>query len=294
MIMKNNARLSKILRMVLKYLTIFIGSALYAAGFQFILFPNSIPTGGVGGIAMILNRFTNIPVGVLIILINIPLFLISMKKLGWRFMVSSLVGMTVSSVCIDVMSLFSLVLTAEPFLICIYGGLLYGVGLGIVYRTGATTGGSDIIAKLIRKRLPYVNLGTLILIIDVVIILSYAVIFDRLESALYALITMFIASKLIDLVLYGADMSKLCYIISDNSDAVRDHIFKTLDRGVTFLQGTGGYSGKDKKVIMCVIRPRQIVELRAAVRAAAPDAFIIITDAREVFGNGFSDVSEVE
>lgn len=170
---------------------------------------------------------------------------------------------------------------------------MYGIGLGIVYRTGATTGGTDILAKLIRQKFPYINMGTLLLIIDIAIITTYAAIFDKLESALYALITMFIAAKIIDIVLYGASMSKLCYIISDNSDEIRDFIFKTLDRGVTFLNGAGGYSGKNKKVVMCVIRPRQIVELRAAINTIAPDAFIIITDAKEVFGNGFSDVSDV-
>ncbi len=284
----------KALNLILKYLQIIIGSAIYAAGFQYIMFPNSVTTGGDGGIAMIINRFTAVPVGALIILINIPLFIISARKLGWRFMISTLVGMVASSVLIDFFALFPHVLTTEPLLICVYGGIMTGIGLGIVYRTGATTGGTDIIAKLIRVHRPYLNLGTIMLILDIIIIGIYALIFDSVQSALYALIAMFISSKSIDLVLYGADNAKLCFIITDKADDVKDYIFSTLDRGVTFLHGQGGFTGNAKKVILCAIYPRQIAVFRKAIKSIAPDAFIIITDAHEVFGDGFDDVSDIK
>ena len=132
------------------------------------------------------------------------------------------------------------------------------------------------------------------LILDIIIISLYAVIFNKLESAMYALITMFLSSKMIDLVLYGADVAKMCIIISDHGDQVRDFIFEKLDRGVTFIYGSGGYSEKEKKIVMCAIRPQQIVELRASIKAIAPDAFIIITDSREVFGDGFSDITDIK
>ena len=271
-----------------------LGSFVYAAGFQFILLPNSIPTGGIGGIAMIINKFTNLPIGTLIIVLNIPLFLIAWKKLGLKFMLSSIVGTIVSSLFIDILAIFPFELTRDPFLTCVFGGIIYGGGLGLIYRSGATSGGSDIVAKLMRVRYPFMNFGTAMLILDIIIISLYAVIFDKTESAMYALITMFISSKVIDLVLYGADIAKLCIIISDHGDAVRDFIFETLDRGVTFLQGSGGYSEQSKKIVICVIRPRQIVDLRASINKVAPDAFIIITDSREVFGNGFSDISDIK
>lgn len=281
-------------RLLKNLLLILLGSFIYSVGFIYILMPNSIPTGGVGGISMIINRFTNFPVGTLIIIINIPLFLLAWKKLGFKFMLSSVVGTLVSSVFIDLISLFPHALTHDPFLTCIFGGIIYGLGLGIIYRSGATSGGSDIVAKLMRVRYPFINFGTAMLILDVFIIGLYAVIFDKTESAMYALITMFISSKTIDLVLYGADIAKLCIIVSDHGDEIRDFIFEKLDRGVTFLQGSGGYSDQSKKVVMCVIRPRQIVELRASINDVAPDAFIIITDSREVFGNGFSDITDTK
>ena len=271
-----------------------VGSFVYAAGFQYILLPNSIPSGGIGGISMIINKFTGFPIGTLIIILNIPLFLFAWKKLGFQFMISSLIGTFLSSVCIDILAISPHVLTRDPLLTCVFGGIIFGAGLGLIYRTGATTGGSDIVAKLIRIRYPFMNFGTAMLILDIVIISLYAVIFNKLESAMYALITMFLSSRVIDIVLYGADIAKLCIIISDHGDAVRDFIFETLDRGVTFLHGSGGYSEKDKKIVMCAIRPQQIVELRASIKTIAPDAFIIITDSREVFGDGFSDISDIK
>ena len=291
--MFNKIKFNGALRTLIKIAAVLFGSFLYAAAIQYFLMPNAIPMGGISGIAMIINRFTDWPVGIMIIAMNVPLFLISAKKLGVQFMVASLFGMIASSVMIDVLAARPHVLTTDPFLTCIYGGILLGIGLGIVYRAGATTGGSDIIAKLMRKKYAHINLGTFILIIDILIIGTYAIVFDKWESALYALIAMFLGSKLIDIVLYGASASKMCYIISDHSEEVKSFILEKLDKGVTILDGYGGYSGDKKKVLLCVIHPRQIVEIRAAVKNIAPDAFIIITDAKEVFGQGFSDVSDI-
>ena len=284
----------KVKSIIKNLILIFLGSLVYSTAFVCILLPNSIPTGGVSGIAMIINRFTSLPVGTLIIVLNIPLFILAWKKLGLKFMLSSLIGTFISSTFIDIVSVFGNVLTQDSFLTCVFGGIIYGAGLGFIYRSGATTGGSDIVAKLMRIRYPFMNFGTAMLILDVIIIALYAVIFDKTESAMYALITMFISSKVIDLTLYGADIAKLCIIISDHGDTVRDLIFEKLDRGVTFLHGSGGYYEDSKKIVMCVIRPRQIVELRAFIKTAVPDAFIIITDSREVFGNGFSDIAEIK
>lgn len=291
--MFNKIKFNGALRTLIKIAAVLFGSFLYAAAIQYFLIPNDIPMGGISGIAMIINRFTDWPVGIMIIAMNVPLFLISAKKLGVQFMVASLFGMIASSVMIDVLAARPHVLTTDPFLTCIYGGILLGIGLGIVYRAGATTGGSDIIAKLMRKKYAHINLGTFILIIDILIIGTYAIVFDKWESALYALIAMFLGSKLIDIVLYGASASKMCYIISDHPEEVKSFILEKLDKGVTILDGYGGYSGDKKKVLLCVIHPRQIVEIRAAVKNIAPDAFIIITDAKEVFGQGFSDVSDI-
>ena len=274
------------------YLKILIGSALYAAGFQFFLYPNAIATGGVTGIAMIINFFSGFPVGVMTLIINVPLFLFSWKKYGLSFILASLAGTVLSSVMVDVFSLIPLEVTHEPLLGAIYGGIIKGLGLGIVYHTGATTGGVDIVAKFLRRRHQHINFSTFILGLDAAVITAFAVLFKRYDSAMYAIICMFIASRVIDLVLYGAVNSKVCYIITDKSEEIKDGILNDLHRGATFLNGEGAWSGQTKHVILCVIKQSQIVELKQLVKAKDDQAFVIVSDSREVFGNGFAYIGE--
>ena len=270
------------------YAKIIIGSLLYAVGFEFFLYPNAITTGGVTGVAMIINYLSGFPVGVMTMIINIPLFAFSWKKFGLKFIIASLVGTVLSSVFVDLLATLQVEVTHEPLLGAIYGGLIKGFGLGLVYHTGATTGGVDIVAKFLRRRYQYINFSTFILGLDVVVILAFALIFQRYDSAMYAIICMFIASKVIDLVLYGAINSKVCYIITDESVRVKDAIVTELGRGVTFLHGEGAWSGREKNIILCVIKHSQIVELKKLVQAIDGKAFMIVSDSREVFGKGFS------
>ena len=277
---------------IVVYLKILIGSALYAAGFQFFLYPNAIATGGVTGIAMIINFFSGFPVGIMTLIINVPLFLFSWKKYGLSFILASLAGTVLSSVMVDVFSLIPLEVTHEPLLGAIYGGIIKGLGLGIVYHTGATTGGVDIVAKFLRQRHQHINFSTFILGLDAAVITAFAVLFKRYDSAMYAIICMFIASRVIDLVLYGAVNSKVCYIITDKSEEIKDGILNDLHRGATFLNGEGAWSGQTKHVILCVIKQSQIVELKQLVKAKDDQAFVIVSDSREVFGNGFAYIGE--
>lgn len=274
-----------------EYIFIVVGAAAYAAGFQFFFYPNDIVTGGVTGVAMIINYLTDLPVGVMIIIINIPLFALAWKRFGLRFMLGSLVGMGVSSVLVDLFSLIGLSATDNPLLACIYGGLFTGFGLGLIYLAGVTTGGVDIIAKIVRRRRPHMNFGTIILIMDVVVISTFALVFDKFDSAMYAIIGMFISAKTIDLVLYGIDTSKVCYIISDENEKIKNMITTELDRGVTILHGEGAYTGSPKRVLFCVIKQQQIAEVRRIIRATDPGAFMIVTDAKDVFGDGFADIN---
>ena len=273
---------------IVMYLKILIGSALYAAGFQFFLYPNAIATGGVTGVAMIINYFSGFPVGVMTLIINVPLFIFSWKRFGLGFILASLAGTVLSSVMVDLFAMIPLEVTHEPLLGAIYGGIVKGLGLGIVYHTGATTGGVDIVAKFLRRKYQHINFSTFILGLDTAVIVAFAVLFRRYDSAMYAIICMFIASKVIDLVLYGAVNSKVCYIITDKSEEIKDGIVNALHRGVTFLHGEGAWSGQEKHVILCVIKQSQIVELKHLVGAVDDRAFVIVSDSREVFGNGFS------
>ncbi|MDD3921636.1 MAG: YitT family protein [Eubacteriales bacterium] len=277
---------------VKQYILIVIGCALYSAGFQFFMYPNSIVVGGVTGIAMIINYWTHWPVGVMIIIMNIPLFAVAWKRFGVSFMVGSLVGMALSSVMMDLFALLDVTATDNLLLACIYGGVIKGFGLGLVFMAGATTGGMDITAKFMRQRYPYINFGTIMLLLDVVVIGAFALIFNKFEGAMYAIIANFIVSKAVDAVLYGVGISKVCYIISDKSSELKEAITEQLHRGVTLLHGEGAYTGAEKLVIFCVIKRHQITDVRRIIKSVDPRAFFIVTDAGDVFGNGFGDISE--
>lgn len=268
------------------------GSLIFAAGFRFFAYPNDIVSGGVTGIAMIINYLSGLPVGVLSIIINIPLFAVSWKKFGLRFIVSSFISMTLCSVFIDLLTMVDAVGTHDLLLAAVYGGVVQGLGLGIVFSASATTGGVDIVAKLLRARYPYMNLGSLLLALDVAVIGTFAVVFRKFDSAMYSIIGMFISSRVIDFVLYGAVNSKVCYIITDENERMKKAIVESLDRGVTLLRGEGGFSGEKKEVILCVIKRREIVELRRMVQSIDEGAFMFVCDSREVFGEGFSYIGD--
>ena len=277
-----------------KYLIVIAGVILYAFGFQFFMYPNSIVAGGVVGIAMIINRLTGLPVGMLTIIMNIPLFLIAWRHFGLDFLIGSLVGMGLSSIAVDFLATTSFAATADPLLGSIIGGVIKGFGLGLIYYVGATTGGVDIVAKFLRQRFAQINFGTIVLIMDVAIILAYAIILEKYDSAMYSMIGMFVVSKVIDLVLYGIDNSNICYIISENSEEIICEIISGhVRRGVTILEGEGAYSHRKKDIIMCVIKRTQIGEIRNLVRSIDENAFFIVVDAKNVFGNGFENIAEV-
>ena len=281
-------------KQVKKYLVVVLGVLIYAIGFQFFMYPNSIVAGGVVGIAMIINRLTGLPVGVLTIIMNVPLFIIAWRHFGLDFMIGSLVGMGLSSIAVDLFAMTGFAATSDPLLGSIIGGVIKGFGLGLIYYVGATSGGIDIVAKLLRQRFAQINFGTLVLFMDVVIILAYAVILKKYDSAMYSMIGMFVVSKVIDLVLYGIDNSNICYIISENSDEIVGEILSGhMRRGVTILEGEGAYSHRKKDIIMCVIKRTQIGEIRNLVKAIDENAFFIVVDAKNVFGNGFENISEV-
>ena len=271
-----------------------LGAVVYAIGFQYFMFPNHIVAGGVTGIAMILNRFTNWPVGMTVLVMNIPLFLIAWRHFGLDYLIGSLVGTAISSVCVDVFASTGIVATTDPMLGSIIGGVIKGAGLGMIYYVGASTGGIDIVAKMLRQKYQQINFGTIVLILDVVIVAAYAFVLQQYQSAMYSLIGMYVVSKVVDLALYGIDNSSLCYIVSEKSEELAKEIISGhVHRGVTILEGEGAYSHQTKHVIMCVIKRTQIGEMRRLVRRVDERAFFIVTDAKNVFGNGFENISEV-
>ena len=267
------------------------GCAIYGASFAFLTYPNSIVSGGLTGISQILNLLTGLPVGVMVMVMNIPLFVVAWKRFGVRFIVYSLIGMVADSLFIDLFSSLHIVLTNDTLLASVYGGILNGLGSGLVYHVGATTGGTDIAARLVRKKYPYMNFGTVSLALNTVVVAAFAVIFHRADSAMYTIITMFVSSRIVNLILYGLENSGVCYIITVKPKEISRHIGERLHRGATILHGEGAYSGEDRFVVLCAVKRQQIPELRRIVTEVDGNSFVIVTQSHEVFGENFMNIA---
>ncbi len=266
---------------------IIVGSALFSLGFDLFLGPNSINAGGLSGVAQIIVNLLGFgSVGIVSAMINLPLFIISGLRIGKRFFWGSLVGMLSLSGALELFEMLP-VPTAEPLLAAIYGGVICGVGLGIVFVSGASTGGSDIIVRLLQKKWHHIPIGTINMIFDAMVALLTGLVSMDLSRALYTGVAVFLTGKVIDLVVYSFDYSKVVIIISGQYEAIAQDILIKLDRGVTYLNGEGGYSKQEKKVILSALKKHQIADLKRMVTEHDPDAFVIVQDAHQVLGDGF-------
>ncbi len=283
--MKTSSRLGGAARVAV---LLTLASLVYALAYVWCFDPNGIAFGGITGIAQIINRvFPVIPVGVTVIVLNIPLFLLGWKFIGGKLLVSSLYTMFISSVFIDIITPLCHWEPMEPLLACIIGGLLLGGSLGIVFLEGATTGGTDLAARLLKLKLAWLPMGKLLMAIDLSVIVITALFFRNLNTALYGFIALYISTLAMDGILYGLDNAKVAYIISDRNEEICSAIVHDLDRGVTILHGQGAYTGAEKKVLMCAFKQREIAAIKAAVKEIDPDAFLIVCNAHEVLGDGF-------
>lgn len=271
-----------------------LGAVIYALAFDWFVAPNQIAMGGVTGLAQIVNALVPVlPVGVLSILVNVPLFLAGWRLLGGRLLVSSLYAMAVSSLAIDVIAWMHTFPPMDPILATLYGGAGMGVGLGLVFSQGATTGGTDIIGKLLKLKFPWLPIGKLVMIPDMVVVILAAVVFGTVSAALYGLIQMYLLSKVMDMILYGWDTSRVAYIITDRWEETVQGLLD-MNRGVTLLQGKGAYTGAEKQVLLVAFRQREIVPIKRMLREIDPKAFFIVCDAHEILGEGFGDYQKEE
>lgn len=275
-------------RRIVDYIVIAIGTAIFAVAVSLFLDPNSLAPGGVTGIAIILNRMTGLETGTWVLLVNIPILVLGTWKLGWRFILSTMYCTALSSLFINLLTPFGV--TTDPFLAAVVGGALMAVGLGLVFKSGATTGGTDIIIKLLRMRYPHMKTGALFLLTDAVIVTASAFVFKNVDVALYAGLVVVVNSLLIDIVLYGRDGAKMIFIISDNHKQITKRILEEMDIGVTYISGSGAYSGKEKNVIMCVMKKQLSPKAEEIVREEDPRAFMIVTSATEIFGEGYKSI----
>ncbi|SJZ42740.1 YitT family protein [Selenihalanaerobacter shriftii] len=269
------------------YIGITIGSILTAMGLVMFLVPNKIAAGGVSGIATVLHYLFDSPVGMTMLAINVPLFITGVKILGVTLGVRTLYGILTLSLATDYLTPFLPSLTSDPLLAAIYGGALSGAGLGIVFKFKGTTGGTDLVARLINHFFGF-SVGRGLLMIDFLVITFAAIVFNA-ELALYALIALLITSKTIDLIQEGFSISKGTFIISDEGERIREEIMQRLERGVTVLKGKGGFTEADKEVLLCVISRSEVARLKSLVNDIDQDAFVIITDVHEVLGEGFNE-----
>lgn len=275
-------------------LEILAGSALFALGFDLFLEPNNIHDGGLSGIALLITAVTNIgTVGRWTLLANIPLFFFGGKTIGFRFFIGSLLGALSLSSCLDLFHLIPPIPT-EPLLGALYGGVFCGAGLGLVFLSGASTGGTDIITRLVKIKFPNFSMGRIMLILDLVIVVMTGIVFRDTSTMLYCGITLYVTSIVLDAVIYSFDYSKVALIISPRYEEIALAVAEKLDRGSTYLYAQGTYGKTDTKVVLTAIKRQQLADLKELVTEIDPDAFVIIQESHQVLGEGFARYNKTQ
>ena len=280
---------------VIDYLIIILGCFIYAISMALFSSPNDIAPGGVMGISILINHLLPaLPIGILSLVLNIPLFIWGGLEIGWKYLSRSLSATVISSLMIDAFELpfvanFVKPYTGNPLLVCIFGGILCGAGMSLIFNRGGSTGGTDIVSRIMHKRKPHVSLGKFMLICDAFVVAAAAVIYGNIENALYAIVFIFVSSKIVDTIVYGfaRNNGKLLFVITAHHEEVTELILKDIDRGVTLLNAQGGYNKDDKKVILCAVRPNQVHQTTVLVHSVDPNAFVIVTTAGTISGEGF-------
>ena len=283
--------MSKSMQQKIKHIVMMtIGAILYAAAIGMFLDPNSLAPGGVTGISIILSRLIPIETGTLILLFKIPILILGTWKFGFRFIVSTIYCIMIISPMTNFFTAKFGALTEDPFLAGLAGGALLAVGMGTVFRAKATTGGIDIIVKIIRTKKPHLKTNNLFLLMDAVVVTCSALVFKDIDKALYAGMTVIVTSLVMDIVLYGKDEAKLIHIISDKSEEITKRLLDDLEIGVTYVRGEGAYSGKEKKVIMCVVKKQISPKVEDIIKEEDPMAFMIVSSAMEIYGEGYKNL----
>lgn len=273
------------------YLQILLGCVIGAAAYPAFLVPNNIAPGGLTGIATILNYLFHWPVGTVSLLLNIPLFIIGYRSMGKVFAFRSLIATVLFSVLIDVLPIRPV--STDPLLGTLFGGVVLGAGLGLILRGGATTGGTDMIARMVHRRLPFISVGMFLFVLDCLVVLGAAVAIGT-EQALYAFINIYICSRVIDTVMMGFGGNKACFIMTSRWEDVTQRLMDEVGRGVTHLEARGAYTGRQQPVVLCVAARQEIMSVKRIVQEEDEKAFMFITEAHEALGEGFSRLDSVD
>lgn len=273
-------------KMIEKYWWLTIAALIYSFGVSAFIDANNFAPGGVSGLSISLNRLIPLEIGTLFFLLNIPILLLGLWKFGWKFIASTMYEIVLISVFTNLIGRMGAA-TTDPILGALFGGALIAVGMGMAFKCRATTGGMDIIVKVIKLKFPYLKTGTIFLIADAFVIGFGGIVFGNINAVLYSVLAEVVTSKVLDLILYGTDGAKLLYIISDHSERIAERILNEIDSGVTYLEGKGAYQNTDKKVILCVIRKQNMQKMEDIVRMEDENAFMIVSSASEIYGEGY-------
>ena len=279
-------------QLLLDFAFILAGSVIYAISVTTFTSPNNIAPGGVTGVATLLNFVFGTPIGMMAFLINVPIVIWAIMEIGYKLVVRTMFAIALSSLLIDVFSWFITPYRGNMILVALFAGLFEGVGLSLVFIRGATTGGTDMLARLLGRRLPHLSMGKLMLFIDGLIVIVSAFVYGSIENAMYACIVIYVSTKLIDSILYGTDSGtgKLFFVMSSKVRSMGDRIIKELDRSVTYLDSHGGYTKEPGETMLCAVRRFEVYQIQTIIRSEDKDAFVIVGDAGEITGEGFRPV----
>lgn len=265
----------------------FVGSYLYAAGVHVFTRPHNIAPGGITGIATIINFLTDFPIGIGVTILNLPLVFLSAKFISKTFAAKTIGSLAIFTLCADYLVKILPQYKGDSLLATLFGGAIMGVGLAIIYLSGSTTGGTVIIGVLLKKLFPHVAIGKLGFAVDFTVVGLSVIVFRNIDAALYAVLNIFTANRFMDSIVFGKNTNKLVFIISNKSDDLREKIISEIHRGVTLLEGEGGYDKSKKNIIMCVVSKAQFVKVKDIAKELDDNAFVIVSDAGDVFGKGF-------
>ncbi len=285
---KTKRKIVKTKYIITQFMQIAIGTALIAGSTSLFLLPNQLSSGGFSGIATIVYYLLEIPLGTTILVLNIPLFIMSLIKNGKHFFVNAIAGTAGLSIFLNIFEKLKPI-TTDRFLACIYGGIIAGIGTAIILKANASTGGTDLLTQIIKAYKPNIRISNLLVILDTIIVITNVIFFKELEIGLYSAITIYIMGKMLDIFFEGIDFAKMVYIISPKNEEISKKIGEKIKRGSTSLYGKGMYKKKDREVLFCVASRNEVREIRKIVNEIDKDAFIVITNVREVFGEGFKE-----
>lgn len=275
-------------KIIVEWAGTILGAAIMAFGVSSFLLPNQLSSGGFSGVATITYYLLNIPMGLMIMILNVPLFIFAGYKIGKDFFIKSLIGTASLSIFIDIFDKYPAV-TADRFLACIYGGAIIGIGTAVILRVGASTGGTELIANIIKIYNPYISMSSYLTAIDIVIIALNVIFFKHIEIGLYSAIAIYLYGQMIDIIFEGVYYTKLMFIISDKNEEIAKEITQEVKRGVTGLYGKGMFKEQDKLVLICAVSRGDISKIKDIAKKIDERSFIIIANAREVLGKGFKE-----